>query len=108
MKIDIKKFRLIIDQLFKFLEENDIKNIELEDDYYWDVFEPKIKYNPEINNEVIIKELGLGNLFDDWDLIQSISEREDYEIISSVTFNEVAEILKYIGFKSDNLIKDID
>lgn len=108
MIIEIDRFKLIMNQLFEFLEENDIKTIDIEEDYYWDIEEYEVKYNPEIEPENLTKEFGLGSLNDEWKYIQGIAEREKYDIISSVTFSEVAEILKYVGYKSDNLIKDIE
>jgi hypothetical protein len=108
MKIEVDQFKLIVNQLFEFLEENDIKTIDIEEDYYWDIEEYEAKYNPEIKREFLINEFVLGSLVDEWEFIQSIAERDKYDIISSVTFSEVAEILKYIGYKSTNMIKDIE
>ncbi|MDT3740156.1 MAG: hypothetical protein RO257_11735 [Candidatus Kapabacteria bacterium] len=108
MKIEIDRFKLIVNQLFEFLDENEISSIEIEEDYYWNIEDYEVKYNPEIEPINLIKEFCLGSLYDEWEFIQDIAEREKYQIISSVTFSEVAEILKYIGFKSINLIKDIE
>ena len=67
MKINIDELEDCLSQLLSKLKESKGLNIELTNDFYWDIHSDEL-YNPYVQP----KELSLGQLSDDWQEIKRL------------------------------------
>jgi hypothetical protein len=91
--IRVDELRKISKILFDYLEECDVREIELEHDYYWDVFYGE-KFDILNNKE---PEIVCGQLYDDWEVLERVLGGED-EPLNFMNAN-LAKILEYIGYR---------
>jgi hypothetical protein len=90
MEIDIEKLRSITNLIFDhIIEDVKIKQIELRKDYYWDIDTEQL-YN--MKNDPI--ELGVGQLYDDWEFLTKIENRDE---AVAYMLTHLAPLLRYIG-----------
>ena len=87
---ELEKFCLM---LFKHFEDLEIRSIELDDDYYWTIYDSLEVYDPY--NEP--KKLALGQLYDDLDSIEKVV-RGDSEIVGCGAV-WLSSLLRYLGEK---------
>ncbi len=93
MKISVAKLRRSSNFLFDHLEEEGHSYIELDHDYYWQIDHPEELYDP-LNEP---KDLGLGQLYDDYEYIQQVADGERETISYDAVW--LSSILRYIGEK---------
>jgi hypothetical protein len=90
MEIDIEKLRSITNLIFDhIIEDVKIKQIELRKDYYWDIDTEQL-YN--MKNDPT--ELGVGQLYDDWEFLTKIENRDE---AVAYMLTHLAPLLRYIG-----------
>jgi hypothetical protein len=88
-RVSIHTLREVSDQLFRHLEVLGVAEVEISDDYYWDVPDPE-RYQPYRNpNELVI-----GQLTEDWDALQALhagTEPIAYDLV------RLAALLRRVG-----------
>lgn len=90
MKVKFDDLRILLDKILKHLEEDGIKSVELESDYYWNI--PK-EYLYDSYEEP--KELDMGQLYDDMEFLNNILEGRNEPIGHALVW--LSAILRYIG-----------
>ncbi len=89
-KVTVRELRQASNLLFDYLDKCVHHSIELDADYYWIITE-KERYDPY--NEP--KDLGLGQLYDDWQKMQEIAEGSSEPIAYHLVW--LSAILTYVG-----------
>jgi hypothetical protein len=90
MKIDIAKLKEISDKIFTHLNEINVEEFEIIDDYYWDIPEEDLydlQKKPSSHD--------LGQLSDDWGDLRKLLDNEREPLVSD--FVDLAMILRAIG-----------
>jgi len=90
MKIKIVELETATQKLFEHLKELGIESVELDKDYYWDI-EAEDLYNPYQQP----KDIGLGQLYDDWEEVQIVLTEKSEPL--SIDFKAFAAIFRYLG-----------
>jgi hypothetical protein len=93
MKINIDELQLILSQLLSRLKESKGADIELNNDFYWDIPSEEL-YNPYQEP----KELTLGQLSDDWQEIKRLTDNQ----LDSIPYDlkRVSNILKALSIEN--------
>ena len=90
MIITIKQLRELTEKLYSHLEETGHKEIELTEDYYWNIEKTEL-YNP-IEDP---KQIDLGQLSFDWEILQGVLDKRKEPIIWDLV--PLSAILRFIG-----------
>lgn len=94
MKVEIAKIKLVLDILLNKIEEYNGNSLDLNVDFYWDISFNEI-YNPYEEP----KNISLGQLSDDLDVINKLSDNHDK--IVAYDLKRIAEIIKAISLSSN-------
>jgi len=92
MIVKVEELRGIADRLFEHLEQSGVKEVDIDQDYYWIVPEEQ-RYDPREQP----KELVLGQLSDDWKELRDVLRGEPPIAYRLVWF---ASVLRAVGEKS--------
>lgn len=90
MEVKFDDLRILLDKILKHLEENGIRSIELEEDYYWDMPKEQL-YNMKKDP----KKLFVGQLYDDMESLSDILNGKDEPLGYALVW--LSSILRYIG-----------
>lgn len=91
MNINLVELKYIINRLFDhIIETRNMKNCELDEDYYWNI--PTSEVYQIYNNP---SKINIGSLYDDWEFLSKILDTEDQPAANQLT--ELAPILRYLG-----------
>jgi len=93
MKVNIDELNKIITLLLSNLRNNKGNEVELKNDYYWDISKDQL-YNPYDDPS----EISLGQLSDDLNEIYRLSSSQDEAI--PYDLKRVAEILKALSIEN--------
>ena len=97
MKIAIEDLKFICQKILHKAEKTNLKEIEVDADYYWNVSNDDI-YNFSTNNP----ELTIGSIVDDWTWLKKILDEDSQPSI--VDIERLGNILKTLS----NVISDSD
>lgn len=90
MKIDIEKLKKVTELVFKYIEENEIKEISFDHDYYWSISDEHLydfKKDPST--------FTMGQLTDDYqEIIKDLSDE-----VSGHTLYHLAPLIHYLSKK---------
>ena len=92
MKIDLIKLRQVTEVIFSYLEQDNIKTIEINEDFYWNIKQEEL-YNPYVTPV----QLDLGQLSDDWETLQLLLSKQRTPIAYDLV--ALSALLKIIGEK---------
>ncbi len=99
MKLDVRKLKAVIDTLLTHLiETRGVETVEL-GDLYWEVPEAQ-RY--DMNAEPAALALEVGNLADDWEMIEAYCEKGSQPVVYSLT--EAAPLLRAVGEVAAQLV----
>lgn len=90
MTVDVETLQEALDIVFKHLKQNDVKAVEIEEDFYWNIPSATV-YDP-LNTPT---DMELGQLSDDWSRLQLIAQDESVAVGYSLVW--AASILRRIG-----------
>ncbi len=92
MKIEIEELRKITNWIFDHIRDDvNIKEINLDEDFYWDIDDDKLY---DMQSKPI--EIDVGQLYDDWEFLSKIDNKEE---AVSLMLIHLAPLLRYIGTK---------
>jgi len=102
-KIDIEELRKAINLLLDHLLKSGIREIELKEDSYREIFAGKL-YDviTEFNEK---SDLSIGSLFDDWKSTQEIADGKSEPL--ALLLLKIAPLLQYIGNSAEGRLCDI-
>jgi len=92
MNIQTSDLRKLCMMLLDHIEAQGVTSFELDVDYYWDVL-PEARYNPTATP----KDLGLGQLYDDWETVSRVLNGESDPIAYMLV--PLSPILRRLGEK---------
>lgn len=91
LRINISDLRKINEMLLDQLESNGHTSIEVESDFYWMILKKEQLYDPgETPNN-----LGLGQLYDDYEWLENILEGRNEPIVYAFVW--LSSIYRYLG-----------
>ena len=92
LAINIADLRKIINLIFDHMEHDlCVTSVPIDEDYYWDIPSKEL-YNVQGDQPAP----GIGQLYDDWDFLSRIKDREQ---AVSLMLTHVAPLLRYVGEK---------
>ena len=89
-KIDLDELKKAVDALFDHLHNGGLKEVQLDQDYYWEIDAKEI-HNVTANPT----DLTIGSLYTDWEFIKKLAEREHEPVVPH--FIKLAALLRYLG-----------
>jgi hypothetical protein len=91
MEIQTSDLRQLCSMLLDHVEEQGVKSLELDVDYYWDIVGEE-RYDPTVDPELV-----LGQLFDDWEILSKVLHGD----LDPIAYNlvELSVILRRLGEK---------
>lgn len=93
-EISINELRNLTNYFFDYLENTmGIKQIEIKEDYYWDVLSPA-KYDIDTEPE----KLGVGQLTEDLYFLKEILKDKDLAVVPNLT--HLCAVLEYICYNA--------
>lgn len=89
MKLQVAQIKSAMEQIFQYLAQNGIEEIDFKEDYYWNIPD-HLLYN--VTDDP--KETTIGQLTDDYaEVLSDLQNRE----ISSHTISHMVPLLRYIS-----------
>ena len=90
LKIEINDLKMAANALFEHLEKGGVKEIQLKEDYYWEI-DAKELYDATKDP----KDLTVGSLYTDWEFLKKIADVESEPV--TLNFIKLAALLRYLG-----------
>lgn len=90
MKIEINKLKRVTEELFKYMEENDIKEVDFDKDYYWSISNDQLFDTSKDPSDFTV-----GQLTDDYqEIVKDLNDE-----VSGHTMYHLAPIISYLSKK---------
>lgn len=75
-RINIVELEQVITKLLAHIKEHVGDNLEVNQDYYWDVPLSSL-YNMDLSEEEVGKKIGIGSLHDDWESVAALLKDDE-------------------------------